>query len=574
MVRLSGQMTMRGSADRYRIVARYALLGIVLVLGLAQLAPLPFIGLTEGFQPMTITLAADVAAGRGLLSDLAYPFNAEFYYISRYGLVALLSLAQPWLLGHLALGVATLMIGALLLYVSATLIFVRRLFSAPTGWSLVAIVLCPVIAEGAYSLNDSLPSAALVAIALALWSGRSGVPTAIGAGVALGLAISLRFDSAFVILGLCALAWYRDGLSRVAVARIIAMGSAALALASAVYATGGLTILDPPLIGRAAIDLWSQPLSPPHLAKVLAVAFTPVAWLAMGLGLMALWRSDRRLVLATALAAAGYLLPYVTSLYQPRYLLPLAPLVVGLAAIGLRSAFARGDGHRRSAIGLAALSLLILTPVVGGQSEGPRAATGNVWNALGWTRWLASLRGEYDAALTRTAAAGAAGATIVSTGWSEERLVHLALVRAGFEPLPLSGTGRCTLARQLYRRDGRTIAHIRLDIPFTAITIAAVNNHLAAPCWRVWGGMPAKLFLVSAADQDPPGDVLAWLARGAGQNWRPVTGMIDAGTLVEHLPDQDAMKTESWRHLAAVTGEPPLLRPRPVLLGAPQFLRR
>lgn len=574
MVELPGQMTTRGPADRHRMVARNVLLGIVVLLGLAQLAPLPFVGLTEGFQPMTITLAADIAAGRGLLSDLAYPFNAEFYFVSRYGLVALLSLAQPWLLDHLALGVAALMIGALALYVAATLVFVRRLFSAPTGWSLAAIVLCPVIAEGAYSLNDSLPGAALVAIALAVWSGRPQLPTAIGAGVALGLAISLRFDSAFVIPGFCALTWYRHGLSRGAITRVAVMGSTAFALASAIYATGGLTILDPPLIGRAAINLWSQPLSPAHLAKVFAVAFTPVAWLAMGLGLMTLWRGDRRLVVAIALAAAGYLLPYATSLYQPRYLLPLAPLLVGLAAIGLQSSFARGDGHRRGAIGLAALSLLILAPVIGGQSEGPRAATGNVWNALGWTRWLASLRGEYDAALTRTAAAGAAGATIVSTGWSEERLVHLALVRAGFEPLPLAGTGRCSLARQLYRRDGRTIAHIRLDIPFTAITVAAVNDHLAAPCWRGWGGMPARLFLVSAADRDPPRDVLAWLTRGAGQNWRPMTGKIDAGTLAEHFPEEDAMTVDSWRHLSAVTGDPPLLRPRPVVFGAPRFLSR
>ncbi|MBI0477180.1 hypothetical protein D9601_17675 [Sphingomonas sp. MA1305] len=546
--------------------------------GIVQVLALPFVGLTEGFQTMMMSMSWDMAMQNRVTADLAYPFNAEFYYVSRYGMVTLLALLQPWLAAYPALGISMVMLTSLVLYVVATLVFAGHVFGTQRRWRTAAVVLAPVVAASAYSLNDSLPSGALVAAALALWTTprrRTAMDLAGGAvtGLLLGLAISLRFDAAFILPGMAALAWWRDGV-RPAVIRIALMGLVALLAASVVYGTGGLTILDPPLIGRVAIGLWSEPISLAHPLKVAAVSLSLPAWIALVIGLWIIARHDRRLAATVAIAIAGYLLPYATSLYQPRYLLPALPFLIGPIAVGLAGAFTSDTATGNMSRILCTSTLAFFLPVVGGQSEGPRAVIGNVWNAIDWTIWLARLRHDNAAAAQAIAAAGNDGQPIVSTGWSEERLVHLALVDAGFRPLPLDGTGRCRLAKQRYRRGGQVVDHIRLDVPFTGASTQRVHAVLVAPCWQTWGILSARtpsVVTFVTASLDRPTGVLGWLTQGSGVNWRPLVVTLPTDEIAARVATMPLPPPHRDR-LDAVTARPPLLAPRPLLLGAPRFL--
>ncbi|WP_198355464.1 hypothetical protein [Sphingomonas sp. MA1305] len=499
------------------------LIALTALFGGGQLLPLRSVGFTEGFQLMVLNLAAEHAAGCGPVADLAFPLAAQFYYVTRFGLIAILAALDPLMVADPLPMVAALMIASLATYLAATAILIRRLFDAGPGWTLLAAAMCPAITASAYYLNDSLPSAALAVTALALFAGASSWPRTIVTGVLLGLGAVLRIDALFVWPILLMIALAAGNGWRRALKQGLAAAITATATASACYLAGGLSILDPLRIGQAMITLWMPQVSSFHAAAIIVVAVTLPLVIAALAGAWRLWRDNgaghSRLLIAVV-GLGSYLLIYNLSLYQPRYLLPVLPLVLGLAATGLRDAFTRPR-----IVGVAAAILLAtlqwFAPYVAIASEGPRAVTGQMWNTLDWTRWLAQITKGTRITTTQLNSVlrlGGPRQTIVTVGWSEERLTVLALERGGFVATTPERQDFCALIGQKWIDSaGRMVRHVRLEIPFTGAQPRDLDRLLVNRCWARWGGHPSHAIIIDAAPAAP-----AWhWARPGISYWIP-----------------------------------------------------
>ena len=200
-------------------------------------------------------------------------------------------------------------------------------------------------------------------------------------------------------------------------------------------------------------------------------------------------------------------------LTEVRYLLPLLPLLLILMVYGARAALRAGRTARTAActgfIVLAASCFLppVMLPdqrlhFLSNDNDMPRPSIGRFWSpaiALWWNRTLRDGDAAVAAAVAASAEAGTPG-IVVSTGWTADRAVELALYEAGFRPGDPGGIpAACRRIGEVFVRDGLRVLHMRAHIPMVPGERTLVTwDTLGAPCMDALGLDPARRVVVVA----------------------------------------------------------------------------
>ena len=328
----------------------------------------------QHFVPHAISLLGHNGNPNYFDNPPAYSYLLAIVYELWFGGLTALSHAfatnptEVWLIAR----TVTALLGVLavwLLYLFANRLFERRV--ALLSAALMAVAFLPVF-YSKLALND-VPT--LVPVELGLYAAagilRSGRRRCYAlAGIALGVAAATKYTGGIVILPLAAavILRLRDGAARPTVLRSVALlgGLAILAfvvcdpyslLAFASFKSG---IAHQGAESAAA----SGKLGLTHGSGVLYYLWTAtwgVGWIpaiAAVFGLVALWFSERRLLLLFIPALLAYLLFMgIQGRYFGRWLMPVVPLICVLAGYaGIRAAdlAARGSSRLRVVFALAA----------------------------------------------------------------------------------------------------------------------------------------------------------------------------------------------------------------------------
>ena len=242
--------------------------------------------------------------------------------------------------------------------------------------------------------------------------------------------------------------------------------------------------------------------------------------LPLGIGSFVFRRQWREICLCIVVPLL-YMAAYGRSLYELRYLLPLAPFIAIAIAEGGRLAL-RSRGAASMSLGAAftlAFAACIVPPIhppfwplshLSNDNDGPRPIIGRGWSPLIWTQWLGSLNGGVAAVGDAVEQAASEGGTsvFVSTHWNPDRLLDLTLLEHGFEARPNAGPASCHTIAEVFTRNSATVVHVRTHIPF-------IPGHREAVDWQE-GGLPclrdaglesasARVLELDPVDFAPPG---------------------------------------------------------------------
>ena len=465
---------------------------------------------TEGFQALISATARHLLEGRPQDSDLVFPFAGLFYLVTRLGVELLLG-GLTWIDRLSAMiNFRIVMVVSLAALVGSIVWILWRRYAVRPGHALLACMLFPTIFESSYFFNDSLPSAALSAVALAVFWGPIGFRRTISAAVFLGLAVTARLDAAFLAPVFLILLWFdfpdwnariRHGLLAVIVVVVIP---------NAIYASVGLSFFDSFTVAYRAIDLWSRSSSevstslptaaaPALLTDVIkklttlrnhllnGFALPGIGALALGLGSFLVERRWREIMLCVAVPLL-YILAYNRSLYDVRYLLQLAPVFAIAMAEGINVVLRSGGRTRVAFLSLSVMlfaSCLLPPALLPIDSDGPRPFLGRAWSPMIWSRWMGTINGgiaAFDKAIENDAAQDGK-IMIVSGDWNSDRLAHLALIEHGFRENQDALPFMCRGIAESFRRGDASAIHIRTHLPFLRVAREGVTwEEAGLPC--------------------------------------------------------------------------------------------
>jgi hypothetical protein len=564
-----------------------AAVSTVLVSAVAAWFALPafFIAYSEGFQPQIVINAHALALGDLRFSDTLYPFNGQFFLLTRLGTsLAVLGLQR---LGNLS-GLSAfrlLGIGSLLVLVGALLTLLWRVYRVGPARALLCCVLFPPIFESAYLPNDNMPSAALACLALLLFWTRPTLPRTAAAGLLLGLAVLVRLDAAltapaFAILLLTEV----EGWGARAVRACIA-GALVLAVPVVAYRLLGLSFLDTFAAVSRATLLWDRPQRLLHNdVRILLHGITALGGMAWLLGLVSFARARRWRDLGLAVAVPLlYIAAYRSQLVEERYLLPLSPLILLAMAEGLQSV---GSLSRRGRVialaGLAAgLAIWLMPPPSGlkpsfaADDEGPRLLLGRAWNPLPTLWWQGRLREGQAAVAAGIERAAALPDPVIVTGyWTGDRLTALSLLEQGFAASPGGVPEACRGIAETWVRGPAAVLLVRTHIPFLHQNEGVTWQAVGLPCVQAARPHADYVLIVNsglldgpAAAPDAPGAVFS-AAQSAPPPLVPRMASVLAGISIATLPldnvsaalDTPQNAEERQAAAAAITNRSSLLR--------------
>lgn len=483
-------------APRRRQVLRVAA-GAAILFALAWFV-LPVLGgsYTEGFESTIAINARKLATGQLGEVDLLYPFSGRFFLITRLGSEIVLG-ALGTVTGLPSLvNLRLIMLASLLVLVGSIVHILRRRYGVPPLLGCLACLLFPPIFESAYFFNDNVLSAALSTLALAVfWTGLS-LPATAAAALLLGLATATRIDAAFIAPAFAVLLWFElpDWRTRLRHALVAAPIVALVPLA--VYAAYGISYFEIFEVVPRAVALWNRPFGPGiWVAHALnGVSLPAMLALPLGIGSFLLRRRWREVWLCVAVPLL-YLAAYGRSLFELRYLLPLAPFVAIAIVEGGRVAL-RSTGRQRTVL-LASFAIAFAAcfapPVpithwrLSSDGDGPRPIVGRFWSPAAWSWWTGTLNGAITVLDGEVEQAGRAGgaSVIVTSSWNSDRLVHLTLMERGFKERGDRVPAACRTVAELFTRGEATVLHVRVHIPFVAKQREVVLwQETALPCLR------------------------------------------------------------------------------------------
>jgi len=339
-----------------------------------------------------------------------YPPYAEFFYLTRIGVVFLLQ-ALMRVVGNGDIAFRILTAASFLLFAGATLAVARRHVRASLPALVVALLLTPGLAELGFYFNDNVVSASLGMLGLLL------LPVAAG------------------------FSWLETGHW----SRLVALGALVsagiLVVFAASYAASGATVIDALQIGRYFDNMQAKFRHYSVTTALLLLFFGLPNLMLLPLGA---WQVLRGGDLKRVLVLVGLLLAYMgRSATQARHFYPLlAPFVVMHGARGLTwiaTALTAGRMQRRWAVlwlaGTAAvwLALPVLVPV----ADGPRAVVGRLWSPLLWFRWQAAMGDTLEAAARLAEPSSQVHRIVVlTTNFDPDHFLRLRLWQHGWRPFP------------------------------------------------------------------------------------------------------------------------------------------
>ncbi len=414
----------------------------------------------EGFTALIQNAAAAGNAGMIERSNLLYPLHAEYFYLTRVGVVYLLQ-ALMKLVGHAGdEAFFALTLTSAVAFAVATLVVVRRRGGPGHWWGAAAFVMTPGLVELGFYYNDNVVSAAFGMVGLALLPPRAALDDALlssrlrhalrasASGAALGYAVLCRPDA--VLLWPIAVAFcFLDRTGRWRLATTLAsIGFGMAVVFAASSAWGGSSILQAFEDTRVFLQIHGFPRPRFDYLVVLVYALgLPQLLVLIPIGVALTWRDrapefgSRRAVLL--LLPGLCLLYFLPNAQQVRHFYPLlAPFVVLLGARGLHWLATGGDRRMlrlRPWLVAAALVLWFAPPLDVPLRDGPRFPIGRAWSPIVWR--------EFDGDVERNLASADAIAeqaltvptlTVVTVQYDSDHYFQRALWRRGYLPHPAS----------------------------------------------------------------------------------------------------------------------------------------
>jgi hypothetical protein len=494
----------RQSRRPWHLLHKPPLLALLLLMVLYLLSPLLTSTHVENFTAQ-IEIGAIAANAKQLdQANLLYPLHAEFFYLTRLGVVFLLqALMRVVGTGDIAFRILTA--ASFLLFAGTTLAVARRHAQAGLPALIAALLLTPGLAELGFYFNDNVVSASLGMLGLLLLPRADGhgardrlawTIRGLLAGAALGSAIIARPDALLLLPVAAGLSWLETGRwpKLVALGALVSVGI--LVAFAASYAASGATIIDALQIGRYFNDMQAKFRHYSVTAAVLLLFFGLPNLVLLPLGA---WQVLRGGDLKRVLVLVGLpllLLAYMgRSATQTRHFYPLlAPFVVMHGARGLAwiaTALTAGGMQRRWAVlwlaGTAAVWLAppVLVPV----ADGPRAVVGRLWSPLLWFRWGAAMSDTLEAAVGLAEPPSQVHRTVVlTTNFDPDHFLRLRLWQHGWQASPAAAAWPgCNGGFEAWRRGGQEFDHVRTENPHLSARepggyVEALQIHQAFKC--------------------------------------------------------------------------------------------
>lgn len=416
----------------------------------------------EGFGAMLVSVARGWQTGTLALVDAAYPFDTEFYLLTRFGMSSAIALFPvAGLDGNLIFAIIT----GLGFAVSAVMgfLFVRQWTDAPPASVLFALIVLPGFAESAFFLHENMLALAFFTSAMVLIGWRQKLWAAAAAGGLLGLALLTRSDFILLAPALPLILWARfETLNRLLLATVVGIATTVATFWVPLLAVG-ITPLDLIAVINHSVTLWARD---PLLEIPLRMAFLfagAAGLLLLPFGVISAARNAtwpvRLLLLGVPLL---FLLIYGSKLWQARQFLPIFPFVLALVAMGGNTLWRLMPSLPGRTVACLLLAFLWLSPGPIVFFDGPRMLTGQFWSPLVWRDWqnqvadqLAIIDAEVDGL--------ANGGVLVTDDWTMDRYTHLAFRENGWTPAIAS---TCRPYVEVWQKAGRIAYHARISIPF------------------------------------------------------------------------------------------------------------
>ena len=431
----------------------------------------------EGFTAQIQIGAVAANAGRLHDANLLYPLHAEFFFLTRTGVVLLLRFLM-WIVGTGDVAFRILVILSFALFTVTTLAIARRHSGHRIPVLAAAFLLIPGLAELGFYFNDNVVSAALGMLGLFLLP-RPQDTAAIGrglraglAGMALGLAIVSRPDALLLLPVAAGLVWMETTSLKRLVETGLLIGIGMLVAFWFCYVASGVTVLEAIQIGRYfdAIQASYRRYSTSVLMFLLFFGLPGLVLSPLGAWQFLRGATTRQKLVLLVLPAI--LLAFtVRSATETRHIYPLlAPFVVihgahGLAWVGA-ALKGGGAGRRVAAAWLGVLALVWLAPpILVPVSDGPRPIIGRIWSPLLWLRWQSAMNATLDTA-GALAATTARRSVVLTTSFNPDHFMRLRLWQAGWQPrTPAAAWPGCSGGFETWGRGQQELDHIRTENP-------------------------------------------------------------------------------------------------------------
>ena len=438
-----------------------------------MLWPMLFATHVEAFSARLQTMAMLDLRGQFVRDDLAYPIDLEYFYSTRGGTIH----ALEWImrLTHTTgdLNFRILIWASFLIFVASSVVFVRRWSLQPVWAALAIVILIPGLTDISFFFADNLPSAAMVAVAMALLSRTTPPVTWFASGAALACGILFRTDAILAAPTLFLIALLDDDRrwQRTLFAWLSTLAGAAAVLIFAWHRTG-VSLLQSLRVAKmysAIHDSWGDI---PSFPRQIALFFGPGILLIV-LGALVRWkRSSRRERLILIVWPAILYVVFLFKAVELRdYLLLGAPFVLLLGATGLsrllRLLEIGAPRQRRLAQAIIAVYLLTLfLPPMLTLHDGPRFTTGRIYAPPMWHRWQRTTDQAVQQLQSLADSTPSGGRTLIlTTLFQSDRYLHLALLEDGYTQLPLRQDPSCGNV-DTYVKGDRTLFHIRTENPY------------------------------------------------------------------------------------------------------------
>ena len=218
---------------------------------------------------------------------------------------------------------------------------------------------------------------------------------------------------------------------------------------------------------------------------------------------------------------------FFSTLQQSRQLLPLAPFVAALAAVGLLQLVPQ-PGTGRAGLwargaAAAAIVLILLVPGRTAYDDGPRDLLGRIPGILHWRDWQTTVAAEMTAIGQAVAADHADLRIVITDEWDQDRYVHFALLDAGYRAQRLAEIEpACAGVAKSFVRGPQRILHLRVLQGFVRYYAALSREQfdtMVRPCLDTVA--PAEMVLVVRQDrldilQDAGATPIVWPPPGNG----------------------------------------------------------
>lgn len=505
---------------------------VFVVVVLYLLSPLLTSIHVEGFTAQ-IQIGA-VAANAGLLNraNLLYPLHAEYFYLTRLGVVYLLQIVMRVLHndGDIAFRVVTAL--SFVVFVSSTIAIGRRYSRVGPLAIAMALLLSPGISELGFYFNDNVVSVAFGMLGIALLPREGGatpgerrarIARGVLSGVLLGIAILCRPDAVLLLPVLAGFAW----LETTSVARLLRLGGLViigiLAVLVGSYYVSGSTLFQAVHIARVFDQLQAafKSRSATVLVFVLFFGLPNLALLPIGI-VQGIRESDTRRILVLVLLPVLLLAYIIPNAMETRQFYPiLAPFIAihgGRALEWIRDALRSQTRVRvRAAAALvAAITVVwIAPPILVPVRDGPRPVFGRLWSPILWFRWQHAVTATLDDVTALVNKSDRVPhVVVITTHFNADHYLRLRLWQRGYLPLRArEAEPGCTGGFEVWRKGTHELVQVRTENPHFMFRpneyLEALQIQRAFQCPSIFSGAPVY---VSGLGREPFGtDVMTAL---------------------------------------------------------------